>query len=45
MKIIKLKKIKEYEFILARPSNGFGGIFYPLNKFIDKRFFYENIFM
>jgi hypothetical protein len=44
-KFIKRKKIKENEYILARPSNGLGGILYPPNTFTDKRFFYENIFM
>ena len=44
-KFIKKKKIKENEYILARPSNGLGGTLYPPNTFTDKRFFYENIFM
>ena len=44
-KFIKRKNIKENEYILARPSNGLGGILYPPNTFTDKRFFYENIFM
>ena len=44
-KFMKRKKIKENEYILARPSNGLGGTLYPPNTFTDKRFFYENIFM
>ena len=44
-KFIKKNKIKENEYILARPSNGLGGTLYPPNTFTDKRFFYENIYM
>ena len=44
-KFIRKKKIKQKDFIIARPANGVAGTLYPPHTFTDKRFFYENIFM
>ena len=44
-KFVHKDKIKENEYILARPSNGLAGTLYPAHTFTDKRFFDEDIFM